>query len=316
MFIFLNVYQMSITSKQNDIQFNRAPQVLFYGDSHIGRLCEWRESIARGAVECIKYDLCLKVLSKSLFVYSGGSCWDNIHTRVQGFEVPWHQLQGDTWSAALDDGLIPEIIYWSCGANDLDRYNDLYFDGLRHSKWWHLLLCTDASPSKFYRKKHCLWTDDVHVEPMSVTAFDHYLFIDTCHKEIKKGIDQVVTTVNRSFSGCVNYMAEIPIRKNWFPAICNLAGGINAYCRKVHEIRICKLNRYLAPNMICKDQVHLNHDGYLCFMDHALCPMLDYYYKCIRVPRHLRPIPQITFTRSARKRRNKKARMQSSNPLN
>ena len=170
----------------------------------------WRQEISRSPDE---YELCLKLLSSSLFIYSGGSRWDTVHERVQGRKLPWYQTQGNTWNRAIDKGIIPEVIYQSCGSNDMDRYNDLYYEAFCNSHWWHLLICSDYGPSDYYMSRHNVWYDKVDVCPMEIIDWDNLQFIADCHAEVKGHIDTVVKAVNKQFTGCANYAMEIICRK-------------------------------------------------------------------------------------------------------
>ena len=48
------------------------PRTIYYGTSHIGRLCQWKSDVS---AECGPNDIEQKLLKNSRFIYSGGSKW-------------------------------------------------------------------------------------------------------------------------------------------------------------------------------------------------------------------------------------------------
>ena len=118
-------------TRRNRIEEMLPPKIVFYGDSHIGRLLLWKLDLDHTQ---FVNDLEDKILRDSRFIYSGGSKWLNVHSRVQGIDVPSHQKQGNTWIRVINDienGYFdPEFLYISCSGNDLCQINDAYYDGL------------------------------------------------------------------------------------------------------------------------------------------------------------------------------------------
>ncbi len=110
--------------RRHDIDSTRAPRIVFYGDSHIGHLYQWSKNIDTSGSP---WQLERKVLSDSKYIYSGGSKWTNVHTRVQGIDTPVWQRQGNIWKRVMEDiensNYETEYLYISCFGNDLDLIN-------------------------------------------------------------------------------------------------------------------------------------------------------------------------------------------------
>ena len=99
---------MEKTVRHRDIVNIDPPKVLYYGDSHMGRLKWWSDGdygrFKPNALEDI-------VLSESRFAYSGGLKWADVHSRVNGINLPAHQKQGDTWGPIVASEFEPDYIY-------------------------------------------------------------------------------------------------------------------------------------------------------------------------------------------------------------
>ena len=141
--------------------FNRAPNIVFVGDSHVGRLKEWADSMKDDEQRFLLENKCLGM---SQYVYSGGSRWDTLYNRVQGIKVPEHQTQGDTLNAVVNNRKItPEFLFWICGTNDIDHYNDKYHEALRKSPLWYMISDDRYGPSKRYKQKHWNWRSSIEI---------------------------------------------------------------------------------------------------------------------------------------------------------
>ena len=190
----------------------RAPNVVYYGDSHIGRLQRWSMYVeANGTF----WSLESKVLSRSRNIYSGGSTWANVHRRVQGLDVLLHQRQGNTWKKVMDEmdkgDYKAEYVFVSCFGNDMDQLNNRYYHLVRHSTIWHLLIDTPYRPSEYYQSKH--WWDDRLRPPANPQPFDHHKFMEKETKSLKNSICAVVKILKDAFPGVIFYILGTLVRQ-------------------------------------------------------------------------------------------------------
>ena len=165
------------------------PKAIYYDTSHIGRLCKWKSDVrAEGG----PHDIEQRLLRDSKFIYSGGSKWYNIHNRVQGKGVPPHQKQENTWKSVLTDienGYTPEYVIVCCMANELCEWNDKYYDEIRNSDQWHMLIDSPYGPSDHYKDRKRAWFDD-RIEPVKKPKpLDLGKFMKTCKRKIEGNID-------------------------------------------------------------------------------------------------------------------------------
>ncbi len=294
---------MEKTVRHRDIKNIDPPKVLYYGDSHMGRLKWW----ADGDYGRFKPNELEKlVLSGSRFAYSGGSHWSDVHQRVNGINLPVHQKQGDTWGPIVKSDFVPDYIFMSCGSNTLDLYNDQYFVRIRNSPIWHLLLDVLYGPSKFFQDKYPAICDLRCPPRGKVLDFDSKLFIDTAYDDICKDVKVVMTEINAVYDSTRKYGLSCIIRKYWFPAIRVLACRINGYMSKTHHVTMNQINGFLEPKHICKDDIHMNAMGYRVFVEKGLGPMLDSYYNLHRLPKSLRNPPKMSKSAKRRQRKSLK----------
>ncbi len=287
--------------RHRDIMNIDPPKVLYYGDSHLGRLKWWTDGdygrFKPNALEEI-------VLSESRFAYSGGSKWSDVHHRVNGINLPAHQKQGDTWGPIVNSEFRPDYIYISCGSNTYDQYNDQYFVKLRNSPVWHLLIDVPYGPSKFFKDKYPAFCD-LRKPPMGpVEDFDSKLFVDTAYDDTCKEVKSVMTEIDAVYDSVRKYGLSCIMRKNWFPAIRVLAYRINGYMSKSHQITMNQINGFLDGMHFCRDDIHLNALGYRVFVEKGLGPMLDSYYNQHRLPKSVRNPPKTS--KSAKRRLRKR----------
>ena len=262
----------------------RAPNVVYYGDSHVGRLQKWAQYVETNGTF---WSLEKKVLSKSRYIYSGGSTWANVHRRVQGKDVPLHQKQGNTWKQVMDEidrgDYVAEYVFISCFGNDMDQMNDRYYHHVRHSAIWHLLIDSPYQPSEYYQAKH--WWDDRVRPPSVVRPFDHRKFVKKEIKDLKKSICAVVKVLKCAFPAVVFYILGTLIRQNWYPVIRNLVVEMNLYMRLTHRMKVIQINGYIAGHHLEKDGTHLTSEGYRLFISKAVGPLLDSFYYRIQSPK-------------------------------
>ena len=291
--------------RHRDILNIDPPKVLFYGDSHMGRLKWW----ADGSYGKFKPDnLEQIVLSESRFAYSGGSHWNDVHQRVNGINLPAHQKQGNTWGPIVKSNFKPDYIYISCGSNTYDLYNDQYFVKMRNSPVWHLLLDVPYGPSKYFQDKYPAICDLRKPPRGPALDFDSKLFVDAAYDDICKDVKVVMSEINVVYKDVRKYGLACIIRKNWFPSIRLLAYRINGYMSKTHCITMNQINGFLDVKHICRDDIHLNALGYRVFVDKGLGPMLDSYYNERRLPKDMRK--PVKISKSAKRRQRKSLKKQ------
>ncbi len=266
-------------TRRNRIEEMNPPKIVFYGDSHIGRLLLWKLDLDHTQ---FMYDLEEKILRDSRFIYSGGSKWSNIHTRVQGIGVPSHQKQGNTWLRVISDiekgHYDPDFLFLSCSGNDLCQINDAYYDKLRHSPAWHLIAHNEYGPSNYYRQKHNLWFDDRILPPKKIVQFDHVNFIEAEFELLQGYIDDVMCVLNENFQ-CKKYILGTLYRQHWFPAVSNMVTRLNALFRLRYKIKVCQINGYITTREMNPDGIHLSQEGYRLFVSKGLGPLIDLHIK-------------------------------------
>ena len=234
-------------------------------------------------------DLEQKAMSKCKFIYSGGSRWGNIHSRVQGIDTPVHQMQGNLWKKVNDEiaagTYTPEYVFVICSSNDFDKINDCYYDKLRNSPDWHILCHTDCGPSDFYKRAHNNWWDDRLIEPRKQVPFDQVKFMKTNIATLHESIKTVMKVLLKQYKGCKFYfLATIP-RKNWFPAIKNEMPLLNVHMRTTYGMKVAGINGFLGPEHFIPDGVHLSSEGYKVFVSKGFGMLLDFHYKKFAEPK-------------------------------
>ena len=274
-------------TRRNRIDEMKSPKIVFYGDSHIGRLLLWKLDLDNTQ---FMNDLEDKVLRESRFIYSGGSRWLNIHQRVQGKGVPPHQKQGNSWERVIEDihkgNYSPEYLFMSCSGNDLCQINDIYFDRLRQSPEWHLIAHSNYGPSDYYRQKHNFWFDDRIPAPKHTVSFDQSNFIEAEFEKLQGYIDDVMCILNETFV-CKKYILGTLYRQHWFPAVSNMVTRLNTLFRLRYKVKVCQINGYITTREMDPDGVHLSKEGYRLFISKGLGPLLDMHIKntCKRKPK-------------------------------
>ncbi len=297
---------MTTHDRRRDILKNDPPRIVFVGDSHVGHLKTWHEFIMKDPV---RFKLENVVLSKAQYVYSGGSRWDTIVNRVQGKKVPVHQRQGNTLKAVADNKLNkPELMFWMCGTNDCDMYNDRYHDALRRSPVWGMIVCNEYGPSKYYKEKNPHWNDQIILPPSSTPKYPQDV-IDDLHADIKKHMDVTIKKITEVIPGCQQFAIEIVPRANWYPAVKQACYGVSAYMRSKHKMTVAKVKQHVKPWHMKRDQIHFSVSGYRMVMDKGVGPMLDVYYDQVRVPKQARMVEQKPLSRNGRKRAAKRAKL-------
>ncbi len=268
-------------TRRANIDELKAPNVVYYGDSHIGRLQRWSQYVETNGTF---WSLEKKVLSNSRYIYSGGSTWANVHKRVQGVDVPLHQRQGNTLKKVMDEiekgGYKADYLFVSCFGNDMDQLNDRYYHSVRHSNVWHLLIDTPFRPSEYYQSRY--WWDDRLRPPVNPQTFDHRKFVKKEIKTLKSNVNAVVKILKDAFPGIMLYMLGTLVRQNWFPVIRNLVTEMNMHMRLKHRVKVIQINGYLAGQHLESDGTHLTSEGYRLFISKAVGPLLDSYYERIR----------------------------------
>ena len=276
------------------------PRTIYYGTSHIGRLCRWKSDIL---AECGPNDIEQHLLKDSKFVYSGGSKWYNIHSRVQGKGVPDWQKQGNTWQRVLCDienGYVPEYVVVCCMANELCEWNDKYYEEIRYSDQWHLLIDSPYGPSDYYKTRKNAWFDD-RVEPVkNPKSLNIERFMKGCKKVITGNIDKVMKILKCQFGDCKFFYIGAINRIHWFPAIMNMILFTNKYMRDVHGMQLCLINRYLRWKHMERNAVHLNREGYKLLLSKGMGPFVDWHINKYVEVEEKRPIE--SRSKSARKR--------------
>ena len=281
-----------MSTRRRDIDKCPPPGILFYGASHVKRLKLWNEDFKSDRCP-MWYDR--KILNASRFVYSGGSKWSDVDTRVQGINVPSSQKQGNTWQQTLDDKtFIATEIYLICGSNDIDYTNDILFYKLKNSQFDGVFEDVPFVPSERYFK-------NPHMKFDLYSFFDPCAYIDARFEEIKNHIDRVMAIINANYENCNLYSMGIIYRPNWLPLSVSLAKKLNLYLRDEHHVTICNINPFVQACHMKPDNVHLNEKGQRLFMDRALGPVLEPYYKLHRIPKHMR-VYDWSLTKEGRRR--------------
>ena len=279
------------------------PNMIFYGDSHIGRLLSWKLDVcARGGPDIAEQYF----LKNSKFVYSGGSKWANIHERVQGKGVPLHQRQGNLWQMVLDDvdkGLYsPEFLYISLLGNDMCQLNDSYYHHLRNSDKWHILVHSQFGPSDYYLDIRRAWFDDRVLPTLEPIAFDHQKFINKNLKNIKGHIDSTMLALKKAYPNLIYFMLAPIIRSHWFPAIRNMIPKLLYYIETTHGVKICQMNQFIQGRHLDEnDKVHMTPEGYKLFVSKGLGPLLDHHWAKNK-PKVTYPTELHHMTKAQRKR--------------
>ena len=277
------------------------PKTVFYGTSHIGRLLKWKLNVnAMGGPNDIEQ----KLLRESKFIYSGGSKWYNIHDRVQGKGVPLHQRQGDTWGKVLHEinvnGFKPEYVVVCCLANQLCELNDWYYDEVRRSDCWHMLVDSPYGPSEYYKQRNRHWFDDRVRCPLKPKQLDQLKFMNKHKAKIEGHIKTVVSILKSQFSGCKFFYIGAINRLHWFPCITNLISYFNKHMRDTHGMQLCCINRFLRKKHMESDLIHLNREGYKLLLSKGLGPYVDHHLS--RYCKFDKRVPIEQCSKSSRKR--------------
>ncbi len=202
----------------------------------------------------------------------------------------------------------PEFIFWICGTNDLDWYNDRYHEALRKTPTWHPDMFPNSGPSTRYKKNHSNWNERIQVD--DITKHDSPKdVIDKLHDITKPHIDATVYKINFKIKNCKNFAMEIVPRMNWYPDVIKSACGISAYMRKNHNMTLTRVKTHILPVHYMRDHVHYTKDGYRVILDKAIGPLLDVHYTSIRVPKCDRVSKRPPLTKNGRKRAAKRAKL-------
>ena len=262
--------------RRHGIEETHRPRIVFYGDSHIGRLLTWYlHTRGLGTADMLEKEL----LDNSKFIYSGGSRWDTVHNRVQGIEVPEHQRQGNLWDKVMRQVTAgeykPEYVFISCSGNDLDKWNDSLYTAIRRSKIWHILVHAEWTPSIFYQKNHHNWYDDRVIPPVKPQKLDIEDFLSEKRYKMCVNIDAVVGVLKDAFPSTKMYALGTIGRENWCPAVTKQIPLVNKYLEDKHSIRVCTINGYLLDKHMDDDRIHLSNEGYRLLVNKALGPLVD-----------------------------------------
>ena len=260
------------------------PHFLYFGDSHIGRLCLWSMMMEDS---CGPNSWEHKLLKHGEYVYSGGSKWSTILNRMRGIEVPVHQKQGDTWSRMLNNyhkGLFkPTHIFLSMSGNDVCAINDKYYIKIRSSNIWHLLTDIPYGPSDYCKHNH-LWFDDRINPPMKQEDFNHEIFLQQQKNSIYKSIDSVMKVLSTHFPECKIFVLGALPRKHWFPEMLEILSDINKYLRIKHKVSVVQVHKFVKRCHLEKDGIHFNKEGYKVLMSKGVGPVFDSYYAMVKKP--------------------------------
>ena len=290
---------MSIYSKRRDIDSCPPPRIVFYGHSFIKRLVDWEKNFTDDYCP-MSWDH--TILDVAKFVFSSGSTWKNVHSRVQGIDVPRSQTQGNTWKLLLEDmdkGYCPTHLFANCGSNDVDSSNDLF----------HFLMCCSQFVP-FKPPKGCGPSSRYHTNYGHLTKhfvlFDPDAFVEVKYNEIIQHIDRVFEIFHTVFDSVEYHAMGIPIRGNWYPHMVALAEKLNRYLERKHEVNVIRINYILKPEHFVSDKIHLNCYGYRLYMDYCVSQTITTYYKVNRKSKAKR---LADLSKSARKSLNKKLKL-------
>ena len=199
-------------------------------------------------------------------------------------------------------------MYWICGTNDCDFYNDLYHDALRCSDIWHIIACDEYGPSDWYKNKNPHWNDKVSL-PSGIAPKHPKEVISDMHYNIKRHMDTAIKKITGDVPNYQQFALEIVPRANGYPAVLNASCGINAYMKSKHGMTVARVKKHVKPWHIKKDKVHFSVSGYQMVLDRGIGPMLDVYYEKVRIPKQVRTQQSVPLTRNGRKRAAKRAKL-------
>ncbi len=245
MWCSLTILQMSV--QHNSIrQIRRTlwphdmPIIVMYGDSHITHLEAWMGIHVLAKVKGKPTSMDRKAMSNAYYCAVGGLRFDTVHKRVQGIEVPEHQVKcGNQWQHITKKlKLDPNATVVSCGGNDCSR-----FDG------------------KVKRRLQNVNGDTVELETKMVS--DEF-------KVVKKEIDKVFGRLKSAFEHARIVFVGVWYRPGWHSATKKLADEINSYIDAEVAHKVVYMGRFLGASSFMSDDVHLTHEGYRVFMDQVI----------------------------------------------